>query len=170
MDSKKKDKKGAISARNIYWLVIYVFAILIFIIALRIGIGSHIISENKVSNAAFSSIFDRVLKSPGCALYFDSQKIYPGVIDIALFNEDTLNNCVDIKEGKYAGAILDLRKLDSFVVPIVKINPSVADLYYACSIKEKNFKCLTKRENVILYDKGDSIDGYLDFLVVNLDD
>ena len=163
-------KKGAISARNIYWLVIYVFAILIFIIALRIGIGSHIISENKVSNAVFSSIFDRVLKSPGCVLYFDSQKLYPGVIDVALFNENNLNNCVDIKEGKYAGAILDLRKIDSSVISVVKINAPVADLYYACDIKEKNFKCLTKRQNVILYDQGSYTDGYLDFFVVILDE
>src|SRR3989344_1222181 len=159
-------KKGAISARNIYWLVIYVFAILIFIIALRIGIGSHIISENKVSNVVFSSIFDRVLKSPGCALYFDSQKVHPGVIDVALFNENNLNNCVDIKEGKYAGAVLDLRKIDSSVISVVKINAPVADLYYACDIKVKNFKCLTKRQNVILYDKGSYTDGYLDFFVV----
>lgn len=165
-----KGKKGAIGGRNILWVVIYVFAILIFILALRIGIASHIISENKIANSVFSSIYNRVLTSPGCALYFDSQRVYPGVVDISLFNEQNINKCVQIKEAKYSGAILDLRRIDSSVVSIVKINPIVADLYYACNIKEKNFRCLTKRQNVILYDKGSYIDGYLDFFVVVLNE
>lgn len=165
-----RDKKGVISARYVYWITIYVLAMMIFIIVLRIGIGSKIVSDNSVQNSAFSLVVNRVVSSQYCGVYFDSQRTYPGVIDVLLFNQNNLDSCFAIKEDNGFGAILDLRKMDSSVVSIVKINSVVADLYYACDVKEKNFKCLTKRQNVVLYEKGKFYDGYLDFFVVVLDE
>ena len=91
-------KKGSgyqIGKKPAYYIIVLLFLVISFML-----FGSIIMSEVSLSNSIPNNVdttvlVNRFLNSDDCFAYKDNEtgRIYPGIIDIKKFNEDTLKEC-----------------------------------------------------------------------------
>ena len=160
-------KKGQVFAEEnvnmavdgVFLVVVITLIFLIFMLAIDREVDTMEIEQH-------TSVY-RLFSSPNCFGYSDEGVFVPGIVDLARFNEVTLNECFSLPEGKRTGIELKLSYFDGTEIGFYEINNAVVTQKIKCGLKGAKFDCLSTRKYVLVSEGGELKKATLDVMVVN---
>jgi hypothetical protein len=95
-----KLNKKAIFSEDAVLMILNLLLLIIVAVLLVFLIGLFTVNELNVQRMEAEVLKDRILYSKNCISYYDSEidRSYPGIIDLAKFKEESLENCLYFKE------------------------------------------------------------------------
>lgn len=109
---------------------------------------------------------NRMLASENCLAYSDSERIFPGVLDLNKLDDNSLTGCYEFLEREGQGILLEFNSWDESISKEVEVNPSVMVGGITCDLKDSKYKCYSTRKYVLYKDGDEFKKGILDFRVV----
>jgi len=138
--------------------IIFVFTILF----LRGLFGLHASKNLDVNDLEHFLITQRLSYDKNCLAY-ESNRIYPGIIDLNKFEEEKINNCINIR-NKQIGIKLILTFDEE--TKELEINKEITNKIALC--KKSNFECSSRKEYVLVKDNAEMKGGYLNIDIIEI--
>ena len=150
-----------ISQNWIIWIpTIIVFFIVIFLVVAIISIAAE--KDINIEKLQQPILRQRFLYSENCLAY-KQDRVYPGIIDLAKFNEKRLQDC--FLPNDRIGALLVLRT-DSYTKK-AEVNSNLVNKFNFCFDKE-SFTCTNYTYYVLINDNSIIEQGLLDIALIKL--
>ncbi len=149
----KLNNKGSISGTILSWvfrmlLLLVVMIVIYAIISINL---SRSIETNDIQNKIIKS---RLLYGPGCIIYSDENKDYPGIIDINKLTDNQLSKCFD--DSKIFGMNLTIISAEK-IISNSYYNQDIYDLKFSCKLNRPKYNCLESSDYILYRDDYEKI-------------
>jgi hypothetical protein len=148
---------------KVFWYYLIRVPIIIFLFGLFVYISGGIQGQALTSPEVREKIIiNRLFFSPNSISYVDLTigKVYPGVIDMSKFDNDTLDSSFSTKENAAAAAKLDLVNLDTDTTVSAYINKELYSRWKSY-VKFEQYSSYKDQFYVTIKDNGKEYPGLL---------
>ncbi len=156
------NKKGLF---NVVEIIVYLFFILVLSVFIYIAAFSYINEKIETTNLETFLLFKKLTYSDSCLAYNNDLRVHTGIIDLEKFNSPRLNICFTKKDFGY------FIKLASKTGDLIKTASNLDDrqeAYLPVCKTVKQYKCTSKTDPILYYNKGEIKQGFLTLEVIKL--
>lgn len=162
----RKNKKAALFEFNLLWFL--AIFLMVFLFAGVIYLVNYTLDLQKDTTRLRANIFLlRAIYSQDGLSYTDevTLRMYPGTIDYARFNKDTLEKSIFYEENRMIAANVSLFDKDNKLMAHFIYNQKMFDTWMP-AVAFKEYRKITLRRPVMINKAGDIIEGTIKFDLV----
>jgi hypothetical protein len=157
------NKKADVNILAYFTTKLVIIVIMAIIILQILGSAEVILNTNSIVNMIMVS---RLIYSKDLFAYADIEtgRVYPGLIDISKFNDETLASGIKNSNNRLA-AIIELKDIDTDIVKTLYINENKAKAWEDYE-EVSDFDTSLSRRYVRIYDNGNIHKGLIKIKVI----
>ena len=154
--------KGSTSGTSVAWIIRMILLLVIMmtiyaIISINLSRG---IETNDIQREIIKS---RFLYGPGCIIYSNENKDYPGIIDLNKLTNDQYFRCFD--NSKLFGINLTISSNEKMISNSY-YNKDIYDLKFSCKLNKPKYNCLESSDYLLYRDANGKINSGI--LIIDL--